>query len=500
MRHIAHGRHLRGGLVDLREGGRAFRRGIRGLPLRPLLRLHLFDLGVHLRQHLREQGDQPRVELLPDPVLQHLDRCFPRQRPPVRPVGGEGVERIDEADDPSADRDRLAPQAIGIPQPVPALVVRPHDVDHRERERDRGEDLRPDGHVRLDAPELFRGQLARLAQNVVGDAQLADVVHQRPGRHRFQLRAAHPRRLRQRGGVVADAVDVRAGDAVLRVDRGGQRGNDRLVELVQLLDMRHVLLQVVGVEVETLHIEPVGGVDQVEGREKDQRHPAVTLLVHRIDAHGRGSGSEIAGGGPEEVFPPHGEPGQLLLKGDRQRHPQRVDRKIDGRKGDQARHRRPRGRRRPAVDPRISEGGQQAGEQAVAEVEAEPIQWGTQDLQLPPPGPRTQEGARRRARRRAEEGRRQPLQELRQADDGKRQGHAPLENSQLDLPGAKDQGEQQQQTQFVEVSGPHRLPQQRGRRKNQHMRQDVSPQPDRKLRESHIPYCGRCRTRDEGRG
>ena len=60
------------------------------------------DLRSRLWEHRLEQLDQLRIELLACPLLQHPQRGFPRERPPVRPVGGQGVENIHDGNDPPA--------------------------------------------------------------------------------------------------------------------------------------------------------------------------------------------------------------------------------------------------------------------------------------------------------------------------------------------------------------------------------------------------------------
>src|SRR5207245_10736428 len=85
-----------------------------------------------------------------------------RARPSIRPCGGQCVETAHRRDDPPADRDLLALEAVRVSEPIPALVVRPHHFDHRERERDRREDLSADRDVTLNAEELLRGQLPGL--------------------------------------------------------------------------------------------------------------------------------------------------------------------------------------------------------------------------------------------------------------------------------------------------------------------------------------------------
>ena len=97
----------------------------------------------------------------------------------IRPVGGDGVERVGHAHDAGVERDLLAPEAVRIAAAVPGLVVRPDGRDRLAELLDRRHDLGADHRVRLHLLELFFRELARLAQDLVLDADLADVVQQR---------------------------------------------------------------------------------------------------------------------------------------------------------------------------------------------------------------------------------------------------------------------------------------------------------------------------------
>src|SRR5204863_418247 len=77
------------------------------------------------------------------------------------------------------DRDLVARAAGRVARPVPALVV-VEDVGNRAAERrEPQEDLRAEGRVLPDLRELPRIEAAPLAEHVVRDPELADVV-QRP--------------------------------------------------------------------------------------------------------------------------------------------------------------------------------------------------------------------------------------------------------------------------------------------------------------------------------
>ena len=99
-----------------------------------------------------------------------------RQGRPVDAVAGHRVEGVGDGDDPTAQRDRAAGEAVGIAAAVPALVVVADDlgdVGHRLVDlEDRRSDLAVAPHLR----HLLVGETARFEQDGVGDADLADVV------------------------------------------------------------------------------------------------------------------------------------------------------------------------------------------------------------------------------------------------------------------------------------------------------------------------------------
>src|SRR5436309_8411748 len=101
-----------------------------------------------------------RVELATG-ILPHLVHdSLKRQRLSVWPIGGHGVERIGEHDDPCADRDILTGNAIGVPAAVEVLVVVANCVSHWAfKLRNRGYKLGASGRVRLKQSTLLWRQL-----------------------------------------------------------------------------------------------------------------------------------------------------------------------------------------------------------------------------------------------------------------------------------------------------------------------------------------------------
>src|SRR5262249_27700358 len=75
-----------------------------------------------------EGVDDLGVELGAGAALELLDRLVGRDAPPVDALGGHGVESIRDEDDPGAERDALAGEAVGVAAAVPALVMVEHPV------------------------------------------------------------------------------------------------------------------------------------------------------------------------------------------------------------------------------------------------------------------------------------------------------------------------------------------------------------------------------------
>src|SRR5438552_1454069 len=99
-------------------------------------------------------------------------------RPPTRCSWPTNSSSVGDGEDPREERDVLAREAIEVPGPVPPLVMvadaAPHEVDARQV----ADDHVAERDVLLDDRVLIGGQRRRLAQDRVGDADLADVVHQ----------------------------------------------------------------------------------------------------------------------------------------------------------------------------------------------------------------------------------------------------------------------------------------------------------------------------------
>src|SRR5689334_19947407 len=128
----------------------------------------------------QERIDEHRVEL-PAPLAPHLrDRLFRAPRRAVRPGVDDGIEGVDDPDDPGAERDRIAAQAVGVAAAIPALVVVADDRPERRAPGEGQADPLADDRVAPHLGPLPVGQRAGLGQDRVADPDLADVMEHRP--------------------------------------------------------------------------------------------------------------------------------------------------------------------------------------------------------------------------------------------------------------------------------------------------------------------------------
>ena len=100
------------------------------------------------------------------------------QRPAVEPARRHRVECVGDEDHARAERDRPRRRAGRIARPVPALVVMQHPVGDR-LDAEALEHAVADLRMTLEHEPLGVGQRARLAQDLLRDRELAEVVQAR---------------------------------------------------------------------------------------------------------------------------------------------------------------------------------------------------------------------------------------------------------------------------------------------------------------------------------
>src|SRR6266700_3472565 len=158
-----------------------------------------------------------RVELRAGAGHDLVDRLLERQRAPVGPVGGHGVEGVAHREDARAEGD---------------------DLDGGSERLDSGDHLHPHLGVHAHDQPLVLVERARLVQDRLRYADLADVVEQEPVAQAGVGGQVGDDDLCERGGVVMGAVEMGAGGGVLGLDHEGQRLHHvqvRLLELAQRL-------------------------------------------------------------------------------------------------------------------------------------------------------------------------------------------------------------------------------------------------------------------------
>ena len=138
--------------------------------------------------------------------LQHIER---RQRIAVRALGSQRLENIQERQDSPSQRYLRPLQALWIPQPIRALVVRGHDGGNRfELHAGLLQDALTDLDVALHLNPILRRQLAGVVENAFRNTNLAQIVQHRRPVQRLEFVRVHLQRVTHLNGVVRDALGV----------------------------------------------------------------------------------------------------------------------------------------------------------------------------------------------------------------------------------------------------------------------------------------------------
>src|ERR1041384_4354559 len=178
------------------------------------------------------RGDDRRVELAARHPFEFFHRARRGHGRPVRPVGGHGVERIDDGEDARRERDGLTPETFRIPRSVVHLVVVANELGGDLEEGDAGDELVADQWMGAHDPPLGRGERAGLVEDRLGNAHLPRIVQEEAVLGR-PLVVADAELAHQRHAVDAAAFEVLPGVRVLRFDDEGQRPNSAEVRVLQ---------------------------------------------------------------------------------------------------------------------------------------------------------------------------------------------------------------------------------------------------------------------------
>ncbi|HEY0782783.1 MAG TPA: hypothetical protein VGE98_10030, partial [Thermoanaerobaculia bacterium] len=165
-----------------------------------------------------ERRDDARAELGAGSAQDLGRRRLGLQPLAVRAARRHRVERVGDRDDARLERDVAVGQAVRIAAAVQPLVMAAHAGQHA-RVGERRDDLRAVDRVPLHRLGLRRIELRRLAEDAVGDDDLADVVERRGEPQVLHGLAVEPELEAEQLRVADDALDVAAGVRVLLFDR-----------------------------------------------------------------------------------------------------------------------------------------------------------------------------------------------------------------------------------------------------------------------------------------
>ena len=160
---------------------------------------------------------------VPEQRVELGDRLVVGEPAAVDTVRGHRVVRVGDEDDPGAERDVVPADPIRIAGAVPALVVVQHPVGDRV-DAEALEHAEADLRVALEHEPLGLGERAGLAQDLLGDRELAEVVQAAGEACQLDLLAIDPEPGRDPGRKIGDPLGVRAGVGVACVDRSGEAG------------------------------------------------------------------------------------------------------------------------------------------------------------------------------------------------------------------------------------------------------------------------------------
>ena len=154
-----------------------------------------------------------------------------RQRRAIRAIARHCIVDVGHGQDPDQERDCVALEPVGITPPIEPLVVPANQGDHVVERLERLDDLDAlDGMLR-DDPHLVLTQFARLVEDGVGNADLADVVEQASTPEDIFFRCREPELACEGQHILGDALGVSLGVRTFRLGRAGEGEDDGLAGL-----------------------------------------------------------------------------------------------------------------------------------------------------------------------------------------------------------------------------------------------------------------------------
>src|SRR3954470_9259569 len=174
-----------------------------------------------------EDPDDRGIELRPGLRADALVGDRGGKRVAVPAHGGHRLQRVADGEDPRDERDVVRAEALRVAAAVPALVVVEDDVHDDLRQPERAHDARADLRVPAHDLPLVLRERAGLGEDVLGHADLADVVQQAAEEELLGAPDLGVDDLGQLRRQPAHAAQVAARDRVLRLDGCGEALDDR---------------------------------------------------------------------------------------------------------------------------------------------------------------------------------------------------------------------------------------------------------------------------------
>ena len=165
---------------------------------------------------------------LPAPLRSSASAASVRHRRAPGTVGEHRVEGVADRDDARAERDVLAGQAVGVPAAVEVLAAGAHERGDGLQAAGAQEDALGDDGMVAHVGALLGAQLAGLAQQRVGEGELAQPAELRGEADVRALERAEAHALGDGLGQLRGAQGVVAGQGQRVGQGGGRRGVARL--------------------------------------------------------------------------------------------------------------------------------------------------------------------------------------------------------------------------------------------------------------------------------
>ena len=259
-----------------------------------------------------ERLDDDRIELCPRYASQLDDGKIVRQADPVRTLRRHGLVGVAHRDDLRRERDLVTLETIRVAGAIETLVVREHDRADPLQVRDLTQEVRADHRVRAHLGPLLVAERRGLAEDVLRDADLSDVVEERAELHGRHLVGTEAERPRHSDGVLHRRRRAAVGVVVLRGERAEQGRDDRHVRLLevrggalQALVRKHQLL-VARAQLRRLrHIELERVPGDEQRQDEDERADHAERLVREREGRAIDRGRDVVERHPREVLEPH---------------------------------------------------------------------------------------------------------------------------------------------------------------------------------------------------